>query len=192
MPNPQNPQPQTPAPAAPATAPQGRGGRGAPPAGAPPAGAPPAGAAPQGRGAAPPAPPSALALKYPWPAKPTLIGTRVKRIDGRAKYTYDIARPGMLYGKIVRSSLPHARIVSIDTTEAQRAPGVKVVYNVKEPNAQVMYQGDPVVALAADTEERAKDAMRLVKIQYEPLPFVASEAASICSVPVAPAWKLRS
>jgi len=184
VPNPQNPQPQTPAPATPAApagaAPQGRGGRGAPPAGAPPAGAAPA----QGRGG-PPAPPSALALKYPWPAKPTLIGTRVKRIDGpdkvtgRAKYTYDIVRPGMLYGKIVRSSLPHARIVSIDTSEAQRAPGVKVVYNIKEPNAQVMYQGDPVVALAADTEERAKDAMRLVKIQYEPMPFVASEAAAM-------------
>src|SRR5258706_11749591 len=120
-----------------------------PPAAGAPAGTPPATPAPaQGRGGAqpaqaPPAPPSALALKYPWPAKPTLLGTRVMRLDapdkvtGRAKYTQDISRPGMLYGKIVRSPLPHARIVSIDLSEALKAPGVKVAYNVKEPGAQV-------------------------------------------------------
>ena len=69
--------------------------------------------------------------KYTWPEKPTLLGTAVKRLDGpdkvtgRAKYTYDINRPGMIYGKIVRSPHPHARIVSIDLSAAQKAPGVK-------------------------------------------------------------------
>ena len=61
----------------------------------------------------------------------SVLGTPVKRLDGpdkvtgRAKYTFDINRPGMLYGRIVRSPHPHARIVSIDLSAAQRAPGVK-------------------------------------------------------------------
>jgi xanthine dehydrogenase YagR molybdenum-binding subunit len=109
------------------------------------------------------------------------MGTAVKRLDGpdkvtgRAKYTHDINRPGMIYARIIRSPFPHARIVSIDLSAALKAPGVKAAYNVKEPNAQVMYQGDPVAALAADTEERAKDAERLVKVQYEELPHFANE-----------------
>jgi xanthine dehydrogenase YagR molybdenum-binding subunit len=166
------------------------GGRGAAPAGdaqgrgAAPAGAgQPAGAqgAQGGRGAAPPAPPSALAIKYAWPAKPTLLGTAVKRLDGpdkvtgRAKYTYDINRPGMIYGKLVRSPLPHARIVSIDFADAMKSPGYKTSYNVKEPGTQVMYQGDIVAAIAADTEEHAMDALRLVKVQYEALPHFSTE-----------------
>ena len=176
MPNFQD-QPQGGRGAAPGGAPAG--GRGAAPGGAAPAA--PAGGGGQGRGAAAPAPPSELALKYPWPAKPVLLGTKVKRLDGpdkvsgRAKYTYDINRPGMLYGKIIRSPLPHARITSIDLSEALKAPGVKAAYNVKEPGAQVMFQGDSVAAIAADTEERATDAMRLVKVQYEALPHFANE-----------------
>ncbi|HKT81589.1 MAG TPA: xanthine dehydrogenase family protein molybdopterin-binding subunit, partial [Vicinamibacterales bacterium] len=114
-------------------------------------------------------------------AKPTLIGTRIKRLDGpdkvsgRARYTHDINRPNMLYGRIVRSPYPHARVTAIDLSEALRAPGVKAAYNVKEPGAQVMYQGDMVAAVAADTEERATDAMRLVKVTYEQLPFFMRE-----------------
>jgi xanthine dehydrogenase molybdopterin-binding subunit B len=91
-----------------------------------------------------------------------LIGTSAKRLDapdkvtGRAKYSYDISRPGMIYGKIVRSPLPHARIVSIDLTEALKAPGVKTAIAWKEPGAEVMFQGDEVAAVAADTEERVE------------------------------------
>jgi xanthine dehydrogenase YagR molybdenum-binding subunit len=122
----------------------------------------------------------ALAKKYAWPEKPTLIGTAVKRLDapdkvsGRAKYTYDINRPGMIYGKIVRSPHPHARVVSVDLTDAQKAPGVKAALAWKEAGAQTMYQGDPVAAIAADTEERAIDAARLVRVRYEVLPHLVS------------------
>jgi xanthine dehydrogenase YagR molybdenum-binding subunit len=141
-----------------------------------------------------PPPPSpelvALAKKYAWPEKPTLIGTAVKRLDapdkvsGRAKYTYDINRPGMIYGKVIRSPHPHARIVSIDLTEAQKAPGVKAALNWKEPGAQTMYQGDPVAAIAADTEERATDAARLVRVRYEVLPHLTTvEQAMADSAP---------
>ena len=118
--------------------------------------------------------------KYAWPDKTTLMNTHIKRLDGpdkvsgRAKYSYDISRPGMIYGKIVRSPYPHARIVSIDTSAAEKAPGVKATLAWKEPGAQVMYQGDPVAAIAADTEERAMDAARLVRVRYEPLPHLGN------------------
>ena len=111
-----------------------------------------------------------------------MLGTSVKRLDGpdkvtgRAKYTFDINRPGMLYGRIVRSPHPHARVVSVDLSAARRAPGVKAALVWKDPadtkNNQVMFQGDEVAAVAADTEERAIDAARLIKVEYEVLPHV--------------------
>ena len=118
--------------------------------------------------------------KYSWPEKPALLGTSVMRLDapdkvtGRARYTYDINRPGMLYAKMVRSPLAHARVVSVDLSQAEQAPGVKAVLAWKEPGAQVMYQGDPVAAVAADTEERALDAARLIRVRYEALPHLAN------------------
>ena len=132
--------------------------------------------------APPPAPPgpTANAKKYAWPEKPVVISTRVKRLDGpdkvagRAKYSFDINRPGMIFGKIVRSPHPHARIVSVDLSEARRAPGVKAALVWKDADAQAMYQGDPVAAVAAETEEQAEDAARLVKVTYDVLQHVAS------------------
>ena len=140
-----------------------------------------------GPGAQTPAGPSPAALKWPWPAKPVLLGTSVKRLDGqdkvtgRAKYTFDVKRPGMLFGKIARSPFAHARIVSIDLGAAQKAPGVKAVLAWKEPGAQVMYQGDPVAGVAADTEERANDAARLIRVRYEQLPHVANVEQSMAA-----------
>jgi xanthine dehydrogenase YagR molybdenum-binding subunit len=137
--------------------------------------------------------------KLAWPTKPTLLGTAVKRLDGpdkvtgRARYTYDINRPGMLYGKIVRSPHPHARVVSVDLSAAEKAPGVKAVLEYLEPGTQVMYQGDPVAAVAADTEERAKDAARLVKVEYEALPHLSSveQAMSATAPAVFPSGNTR-
>ncbi|MBW8868778.1 MAG: hypothetical protein JF610_15865, partial [Acidobacteria bacterium] len=138
--------------------------------------------APQGQGGGrgpqlPPADP-----KYHWTPPHTAIGTHVKRLDGpdkvtgRAKYTFDINRPGMLYGRIIRSPHPHARIVAVDMSAAQKAPGVKATLIWRNPadtqrNA-AMFQGDEIAAVAADTEERAIDAARLVKVEYEVLPAV--------------------
>src|SRR3954452_22709949 len=65
--------------------------------------------------------------------KPRLLGTRVKRLDapdkatGRAKYSYDINRPGMLHAMILRSPHAHAKIKSIDTTAAKKVPGFKAM-----------------------------------------------------------------
>ena len=73
--------------------------------------------------------------EYKWPDadKRTLIGKRISRVDGpdkvsgKAKYSYDINRPGMLWGKMVRCPHAHARITAIDTSVAEKMPGVKAV-----------------------------------------------------------------
>jgi xanthine dehydrogenase YagR molybdenum-binding subunit len=120
--------------------------------------------------------------KYPWPAEPTLIGKRIQRLDGpvkvtgQAKYSYDINRPGGLHGRILRSPHPRARIVSIDLSAAEKAPGVKAAMAVMKPGDTAMFQGEEVAAVAAVTEEQANDALRLIKVQYEVLPHIATEA----------------
>jgi len=133
---------------------------------------------PAGRGGAAPVPADP---KFAWPAERTVLGTPVKRLDGpdkvtgRARYTFDITRPGMLYGRIVRSPHPHARVVSVDLAAAQRAPGVKAALVWKDPadpNNRVMFQGDEVAGVAADTEEHAIDAARLIAVEYEVLPHL--------------------
>ena len=94
---------------------------------------------------APPRPPQHD--KYPWPEKSRLLGTRVSRIDGplkasgRAKYSYDIVRPGMIYGRILRSPHAHARLKSIDAAAAEKAPGVKALLITIKPGDKVMFPG---------------------------------------------------
>jgi xanthine dehydrogenase YagR molybdenum-binding subunit len=84
----------------------------------------------------------------------------------------------MVYARAVRSPYPHAKIVSIDFSAAQRVPGFKTSLIVRDPKDDktnvVMYQGDEVAAVAADTEEHAIDAARAVKVEYEVLPAVIS------------------
>jgi xanthine dehydrogenase YagR molybdenum-binding subunit len=109
-----------------------------------------------------------------------LIGKSISRIDGpaktsgSAKYTYDVNQPGLLYGRIYRSPYPHAKITAIDTSEAEKLPGVKVqvVLGVgKETN----WVGDEIIALAAPSEEIAEDALRKIKVEFEELPFLVLE-----------------
>lgn len=121
-----------------------------------------------------------------------VIGKSVPRYDlrekltGEAKYTADISLPGMLCGKILRSPHPHARIVSIDTTDAESLPGVRAVLTpFNAPSGRVApdlpildtkarFVGDEVAAVAADDEDLAAQALRLIKVQYETLPAVFS------------------
>jgi xanthine dehydrogenase YagR molybdenum-binding subunit len=124
-----------------------------------------------------------------WPTSPELLGKRTQRLDGpakatgRAKYAYDVSRPGMLSGLIVRSPHAHARVRAIDVSAAEKAPGVRAVMTLLDPAqpdaAKAMYQGDEVVALAADTEDQARDAARLVKVDYEVLPHLATVEQSM-------------
>jgi xanthine dehydrogenase YagR molybdenum-binding subunit len=127
---------------------------------------------------APPRPPQHD--KYPWPEKSRLLGTRVSRIDGplkvsgRAKYSYDITRPGMLYGRVLRSPHAHARLKSIDAAAAEKAPSVKALLVTIKPGDKVMFPGEEIGALAATTEQQAEDALRLIKTEWEVLPALAN------------------
>ncbi|HYB62760.1 MAG TPA: xanthine dehydrogenase family protein molybdopterin-binding subunit [Methylomirabilota bacterium] len=120
---------------------------------------------------------------YHWPPaeKRSLIGKRISRIDGpwkasgRAKYSFDVNRPGMLYGKMALSPHPHAKIEAINTSVAEKMPGVRGVQLILEPGNEVMWVGQEILAIAADTEEQARDAVRAVKVTYTPLPFFAQE-----------------
>ena len=109
------------------------------------------------------------------------VGSRMTRLDGydkvtgRAKYTYDINLPGMLNGAILRSPHAKARITAINIDAAKALPGVKSVLKLKDAGAIVRYAGDEVAALAAETPEIAEDALRAIKVTYEPLPFVVKE-----------------
>jgi xanthine dehydrogenase YagR molybdenum-binding subunit len=105
-----------------------------------------------------------------------LIGARVSRVDGpekvtgRATYTYDVNRPGMLAGKILRCPHAHARIVRLDTSAAEKMPGVKAVLPLKKVGDEILWAGDEVVAVAAVDEPTAEDALRAIVVEYEKLP----------------------
>ena len=120
---------------------------------------------------------------YHWPPadKRSLIGKRISRLDGpwkssgRAKYSYDVNRPGMLHGKMVFSPYAHAKVVSIDTSAAEAMPGVKAVEIMTEPGKEVMWAGHEVVAIAAETEEQARDAARRVEVKYEKISHLVAD-----------------
>ncbi len=126
-----------------------------------------------------------------------VIGKPRRRVDARAKVTGqtrfadDLALPRMLFAKLLRSRLPHARIVRMDTAAAASAPGVELVLTGADfaiafgilPVSQdehalcpdrVRYVGDPVAAVIARSERDASDALALIRVDYEPLPTVAS------------------
>jgi xanthine dehydrogenase YagR molybdenum-binding subunit len=136
-----------------------------------------------------------------------VIGKRVNRVDaipkvtGQARYTYDVQLPGMLYARIVSSTVPHARIKSIDTSAAEAYPGVKAVHildrvmsiaQLRDPGAEaneryplVRYNGQPIAAVAATSMRAAKAAAKLVRVEYERIPHVTSlEAAMRDDAPV--------
>ena len=128
-----------------------------------------------------------------------IIGKRIPRIDGpvkvtgEAKFTVDIQMPGMLCAKILRSPLPHARILSIDTSRAIKIPGVMAVITGKDAwdvrhgfvetpryradqyvlaNDRVRYVGEEVASVAAVDEDTALEALDAIDVVYEELPAV--------------------
>ncbi len=121
--------------------------------------------------------------KYDWPeaGQRRLIGKRIKRIDGaakasgQAKYTFDINRPGTLFAKMLHCPYAHATIKSIDTSEAEKLPGVKAVRVIQGPGKEIQWAGDEIAAVAAESEEVAQDAVRKIKVEYEQLPFLVVE-----------------
>ncbi len=121
---------------------------------------------------------------YQWPDANhrSLIGKRVTRVDGpikvrgRAQYTYDVRPDGMLWGKILRSPYAHCKIVSIDTSAAEKMPGVKAVQILQGPGMEIYWAGDEIVAVAAIDEPTAYDALKAIKVEYQQLPHFVSDA----------------
>ncbi|MDP2744568.1 MAG: xanthine dehydrogenase family protein molybdopterin-binding subunit, partial [Dehalococcoidia bacterium] len=134
-------------------------------------------------------------------AELSVVGQIVIRLDaldkvtGKAKYSIDKKLPGMLHARILRSPHPHARIVRIDTSLAEKAPGVKVVVTGNDlpvpagkeapterfgfirdrwmlARDKVRFVGEPVAAVAAETPEEAEEALSLIKVEYAELPAI--------------------
>ena len=124
----------------------------------------------------------------------TTIGQSTPRVEGQAKvtgatqYTADIVLPGILWGRALRSPLPHARIVRMDTSRAQQVPGVHVVLTGADVRGirygrrlcdvpvlaqdRVRFIGERVAAVAAADKDAAEEALRLIDVEYEELPVV--------------------
>jgi xanthine dehydrogenase YagR molybdenum-binding subunit len=121
--------------------------------------------------------------KYDWPeaGKRQVIGKRITRLDGpvkssgRAKYTYDVHPDGLLYGRILTSPHAHAKITSIDTSAAEKLPGVEGVLVIQPAGNEVQWAGDEIAAVAAVSEGIAEDALSLIKVVYEELPHLVLE-----------------
>jgi len=115
----------------------------------------------------------------------TYLGRRYPRLDGpakvsgAAKYTYDINLPNMLYGALLSSPHPAAVIKNIDASAAQALPGVKAVLTNIHATGTVRYVGEEVAAVAAISPEIARDALELIKVEYEVLKFAADIDAAM-------------
>jgi CO/xanthine dehydrogenase Mo-binding subunit len=115
-------------------------------------------------------------------ARRRIDGTQ--RVSGHARYTQDIYLPGMLFVRVLRSPYPRARVRRIDTKKAEALPGVRdILHRFNAPKAafrgedtifreEVRFVGDEVAAIAADDEDTAADALRLIQVDYELLPHV--------------------
>ncbi len=118
------------------------------------------------------------------------------KVTGRAKFAADYNAGHQLYGKVLRSEYPHARILGIDTTAAKQLPGVEAVLTAQDiPGEKVIgivvknqailaadkvrYLGDGVALVAAQTRDIAEAAVRLIKVEYEPLPVVSDPEAAL-------------
>ncbi|MDH5750125.1 MAG: molybdopterin-dependent oxidoreductase, partial [Rhodospirillales bacterium] len=112
------------------------------------------------------------------------------KVTGKAKYAEDFRSDGMVFCKILSSPMPHAKVKSIDISKAKKMPGVVVILEpseVKQPKdaghailtANPVFVGQPILAIAAETEQQAADAIEAVEIELEPLPFVIDPLESL-------------
>ena len=138
----------------------------------------------------------------------TLVGQNyttpdlVAKVTGQAKYAEDFRAEGMLFAKLLLSPMPHARVVRIDASAALAMPGVKAILTVDDlPGVatgaslgenvtasvqsergltnEPLYEGEPILAVAAVDEQTATEAIEKIQIEYEPLPFAVDPIASL-------------
>src|SRR5262245_46502769 len=126
----------------------------------------------------------------------------VAKVTGKARYAEDWRADGMLFCKLLTSPMPHARVKRLDTSRAMSMPGVKAILTADEmPGAQAgatlgenvqstaqaergltnepLYQGEPILALAAASEAEAAEAIEAIDIEFEPMPFVVDVIESL-------------
>src|SRR5262250_77172 len=126
----------------------------------------------------------------------------VAKVTGKAKYAEDYRVEGMLFAKLLVSPMPHARVKRCDTSAAMAMPGVKAILRAEDmPGAaagaqlgenvqasaqaergltdEPLYQGEPVLAVAAVDEATAAEAIEKIDIEFEPLPFVVDPIESL-------------
>lgn len=132
-----------------------------------------------------------------------IVGTPAQRAGGPARvtgayrYLGDIQLPGLLHAKLVTLDCAHARLRSIDASAARRVPGVALVLSAADlpqpvprfgpqyrdrpvlATGETKYHGEPVAAVAAETQDAAEEAARLVRVDYDELPAVSSLAAAL-------------
>lgn len=126
----------------------------------------------------------------------------VAKVTGRAKYAEDYRADGMLFAKLLLSPMPHARVTRIDASQALAMPGVKAILTVDDLPAVVaganlgegiiastlsergltnepLYEGEPILAVAAVDELTAAEAIEKIEIDFEQLPFVVDPVQSL-------------
>jgi xanthine dehydrogenase YagR molybdenum-binding subunit len=121
---------------------------------------------------------------YSWPPMNTrkVIGKPIKRLDGaqkaagRAKYASDQKFPGMLHACYLYSPHAHARVTTIDTSAAEKTAGVRAVHVIAPAGKEIQWEGTEIAAVAADSEEIARDAVRKIKVDYEMMPHFVNDS----------------
>src|SRR6516162_2762418 len=108
-----------------------------------------------------------------WPEKRTYIGSAAKRVDGpakvsgSAKYPSDVQPDGWLYGMILRSKWPKAKISKIDLEPALKVPGIKAAVLAREGEFNIRYYGEEIAAVAGTSKQACLDALRAIDVKAE-------------------------
>src|SRR5208282_3815243 len=116
-----------------------------------------------------------------WPANPKYIGQSTTRVDaaakvtGRAHYSSDIQADGWLYGMILRSKWPAAKILSVNLDKALQVPGIKAAVTARNGEFTVRFYGEEIAAVAGTTKQACLDALRAIEVKAKTLPFVVRE-----------------
>src|SRR5258705_2975669 len=116
-----------------------------------------------------------------WPEQRTHIGSHAKRVDapakvtGAAKYSSDVQPEGWLYGMILRSKWPKARISKINLEKALQVPGIKAAIVDRDGERTVRYYGEELAAVAGTSKQACLDALRVIEVEAKELPFVVRE-----------------
>ncbi len=136
------------------------------------------------------------------------ISKRTPRVDARDKvtgktvYSTDLYPEGILRARVLRAAIPHGRIIKLDVSRARKLPGVEAVlthedvpghngFGIVTPNWPVLcvdrvrYRGDAVALVAAVDEETAEEALKLIEVEYEPLPIIDTPEESLAEGAVA-------